>query len=125
MGNKLLAGVWRYLIGVPPFLWEKQIKKASDKVQASTRFMTPDYRRVHHFVVRELALSGMAISAEQVAKELDLPMVRVTGILQDLEGHLTFLVRNDHGQVVWAYPVTIEKTPHFITFDTGEQLYAA
>jgi hypothetical protein len=125
MGNKLLAGVWRYLIGVPPFLWEKQIQKARGKVKASTRFMTPDHRRVHHFVVRELARTGVPVSPEQAAKELDLPMDQIKGILQDLEKHLTFLVRNDQGQVVWAYPCTVEKTPHFITFDSGEQLYAA
>ena len=27
MSNKLLAGVWRTMVGVPPFLWEKQIER--------------------------------------------------------------------------------------------------
>jgi len=35
------------------------------------------------------------------------------------------LVRNSKGEVIWAYPVTVEKTPHRITFNTGERLYAA
>jgi hypothetical protein len=26
---------------------------------------------------------------------------------------------------LWAYPVTVDKTPHRITFNTGEKLYAA
>jgi hypothetical protein len=45
--------------------------------------------------------------------------------LDELEQHMTFLFRNAQGDVVWAYPVTVEQTPHRITFDTGEQLYAA
>ncbi len=27
MSNKLWAGVWRTTVGVPPFLWEKQIER--------------------------------------------------------------------------------------------------
>ncbi|OGO41196.1 MAG: hypothetical protein A2Z04_05735 [Chloroflexi bacterium RBG_16_57_9] len=27
--------------------------------------------------------------------------------------------------VVWAYPVTVARTPHHLTFSTGEQVYAA
>jgi hypothetical protein len=27
MSNKLLAGVWRTMVGVPPFLWENQIER--------------------------------------------------------------------------------------------------
>jgi hypothetical protein len=46
-------------------------------------------------------------------------------MLQDLERRLTFLWRNSDGQVIWAYPVTVETTPHAVTFHTGEQLYAA
>ena len=125
MSNKLLAGVWRTMVGVPPFLWEKQIEKARHKVKKSTRFMSPEHRLVHHYVVRELPRFGGPIPAERVARELALPLERVEEILQALEKHLTFLVRKEQGQVVWAYPVTVEKTPHRITFASGERLYAA
>jgi len=125
MSNKLLAGVWRTMVGVPPFLWEKQIEKARHKVKKSTRFMSSEHRLVHHYMVRELPRAGEPIPAERVARELALPLERVEEILQDLEKHLTFLVRNERGQVVWAYPVTVEKTPHRITFASGERLYAA
>jgi hypothetical protein len=125
MSNKLLAGVWRTMVGVPPFLWEKQIEKARHKVKKSTRFMSPEHRLVHHYVVRELPRVEGPIPAERVARDLTLSVERVEDILQDLEKHLTFLVRNEQGQVVWAYPVTVEKTPHRITFASGERLYAA
>jgi len=120
-----MAGVWRYIVGVPPFLWEKQIEKAVAKVKRATGFMSPEHRLVHHFVVREMPRLGRPIPAELVAEELALPSERVSEILDDLERHLTFLCTNSDSEVIWAYPVTVEKTPHAITFRTGEQLYAA
>jgi hypothetical protein len=125
MGNKLMAGVWRYILGVPPFLWEKQIEKAVHKVERSTAFMSQEHRLVHHYVVRELPRHGRPIPPELAAQELGLPRERVAEILDELEKHLTFVWRDDDGQVVWAYPVTVEATPHAINFDSGEQLYAA
>ena len=54
-----------------------------------------------------------------------MPEELVTEILDGLEKHMTFLFRNDRGEVTWAYPVTVDETPHQVTFSTGEQLYAA
>ena len=125
MRNKLMAGVWRYMLGVPPFLWEKQIEKAVQKVKRSTGFMSLEHRLVHHFAVREMPRVGGAVPPELVAQELALTLERATEILRDLERRLTFLYRNSEGQVIWAYPVTVEKTPHSITFHSGERLYAA
>ena len=125
MRNKLMAGVWRYIVGVPPFLWEKQIEKSVGKVKRATGFMTSEHRLVHHFVVREMPRLGRPISVELVAEKLALPTERVAAIIDDLEKHLTFLCTNSDGEVIWAYPVTVEKTPHAITFHTGERLYAA
>jgi len=120
-----MAGVWRYMLGVPPFLWERQMEKAERKVKRSTAFMTPEHRLVHHFVVRDMPRLGKAIPAQLVAEELGLTSSRVEEILQDLERRLTFLCMNNEAEVNWAYPVTVEKTPHAITLHTGEQLYAA
>jgi len=49
----------------------------------------------------------------------------VTAILDDLERNLFFLVRDARGDVSWAFPVTAEKTPHKLTFNTGERPHAA
>jgi hypothetical protein len=38
---------------------------------------------------------------------------------------MTFVFRNGQGAVVWAYPVTVERTPHHLVFGSGEQVYAA
>ncbi len=125
MRNKLMAGVWRYILGVPPFLWEKQIQRAVRKVERSTRFMTAEHRLVHHYVVKELPRYGRPMPPDLVARELNLASGRVVEILEDLERHLTFVYRDKEGKVIWAYPVTVEKTPHSLTFHSGEEIYAA
>lgn len=125
MSNRLMTGVWRYVMGVPQFLWEKQIEKAVRETKHSTGFMSPEHRLVHHFVVRELPRLGEPMPPDLVARELGLTPVRVVQILDDLEKHLTFVYRDGLGRVIWAYPVTVEETPHSITFQSGERLYAA
>ena len=56
---------------------------------------------------------------------MGLPWSGSTPFSDDLEKHLTFLFRNAAGAVTWAYPVTVEQTPHRIVLSSGEQLYAA
>lgn len=125
MNNKLMIGFWRCMLNVPSFLWKKQIFKETKRFQNESSFMTEEHRIVHHFVVRELPYAGKPLLPEFVADKLNLSVDRVKIILNDLEQHMTFLFRNTQGEVVWAYPVTVEKTPHHLTFNTGEQLYAA
>ena len=59
------------------------------------------------------------------AERLHLPLTRVVAILDELEQHKTFLFRNAAGAVTWAYPVTVDPTPHRISFSTGERINAA
>lgn len=125
MKNSLMLGMWRYILHVPPFLLEKQRAKGKEKILANLAFMTPEHRKVHHYAVRQLPFSGEPLAAKSIAEALDIKPDRVKEILDDLEEHMTFLFRNNRGEVVWAYPVTVEKTPHSVTFDTGEQVYAA
>ncbi len=125
MSNKLMTGFWRYIINVPPFLWEKQIHKARKRIETELEFMSDEHRRIHHFVVRELPVYGKPLPPQVIAKKMGLPRYRISNILDDLEKHLTFLFRNSCGDVIWAYPVTVENTPHHLTFSTGETLYAA
>ena len=46
-------------------------------------------------------------------------------LLDDLEKHLFFLVRDRGGNVSWAFPVTSDRTPHRLRFSTGERIFAA
>ena len=88
-------------------------------------FMTPEHHQVRNFVVSELPRAGKALQPEYIALKLGLPLDLVAHILDDLEKHLVFLFRNPLGEVAWAYPVTVDETPHRVTFSSGEKIYAA
>ena len=89
-------------------------------------FMTPRHHAVRNFVVRELpGNGGKPLGPAQIARSLRLDRKVVTGLLDDLEKHLFFLVRNSAGEVTWAFPVTCERTPHRLRFSTGEWIFGA
>jgi len=125
MNKSLLLGIWRFLLRIPRRIWQQEVERNALAGRKSLAFMTPDHHRVRDFVVMELPRIAKPITPETIAQSLSLEFPRVISILDELEKNLTFLFRNEQGAVVWAYPVTVEPTPHRITFSTGEQVYAA
>jgi len=87
--------------------------------------MSEKHHLVRYYVVRELPRTGKPIQPESISQDLKLPLAQVGTILDELERNLFFLVRNGQGAVSWAYPVTVDRTPHELTFSTGERLYGA
>ena len=45
--------------------------------------------------------------------------------IDELEKARFFVVRPNHQDISWAFPVTVEATPHALAFNTGERCYAA
>jgi hypothetical protein len=120
MDDSLLLGLWRCMLPIPRAVWQRHLHTDS-----RLDFMSEQHHRVRDFVVKELPRVGEPLSPQFIAQELRLPLAQVTDILDELEQRMTFLFRNEHGAVAWAYPVTAERTPHHVTFSTGEQIYAA
>ena len=106
-------------------VWEREVARAPEHCAERLRFMGPDHHRVRCFVVEELARRGGPLSIGAISEALTLAPAAVTGIVDELERNLFFLVRNDNGEVSWAYPVTVDRTPHRLTFSTGERLHGA
>jgi len=125
MNKSLLLGWGRLLLCIPRPIWQQEIARSARAREKSLAFMTPDHHCVRDFVVRELPRIAQPIHPELIAQRLNMGQQQVILILDELEKNLTFLYRNEQGAVVWAYPVTVEPTPHRITFSTGEQIYAA
>ncbi len=89
-------------------------------------FMTPRHHAVRNFVVLELPRNhGRPLLPAQIAAALRLETALVIQLLEDLEKHLFFLVRDRRGNVSWAFPVSSDRTPHRLRFSTGERTYAA
>ena len=123
--DRVLLGVGRHVIPAPGHLLHPQSAREARKGPSRLAFMTPDHHRVRDFVVQELPRLARPLAPDLIARELALPRGEVISLLDDLERHLTFLFRDRSGAVTWAYPVTIEHTPHRMVFSSGETLYAA
>lgn len=126
MSNRILLGYRRWIIPVPGFIWQRLVKSNARK-EGTTRLagLSDDHHRVRDFVVREMHRVEKPLSPELIGKQLDLPVDRVTAILDELEKGMVFLYRSQPDLVTWAYPVTADSTPHQVTYSSGEQGHAA
>ena len=125
MSKSLLLGLWRFLLRIPRPIWQREVFRSTRAAKKSLAFMTADHHKIRDFVVREMPRIAKPIPPETIAQGLNMTPDQVVSILDELEKKLTFLYRNEQSAVTWAYPVTVEQTPHRITFGTGEQIYAA
>jgi hypothetical protein len=126
MEERVLLGRNQQLLEIPVAAWKEHLStNISQHSQTRLSFMTDAHHRVRYFVVKELIDQQKPVKPDFIAKTLNLPLAQVINILEDLEQKLFFLVRNEQGAVVWAYPVTVEPTPHRLNFSTGERLYGA
>ncbi len=124
MTDRLLLGLGRHMIPLPRALWRRAFSATARKSRAGLAFMSDDHHRVRDFVVTELPRRGAPLPPETIAEALGLAVPRVASILDELERHLTFLFRSRGSAVTWAYPVTVDETPHRAHFSTGEEAYA-
>ena len=125
MNKRLLLGLGRAMLPIPRWIWQRQVARGEKGGHTGLSFMTEEHHRVRDFAVIELPRAGAPLSPELIAGRLHLSVERVNVILDELEKHMTFLFRNEQGAVAWAYPVTVDRTPHRIRFSTGEWVYAA
>lgn len=112
------------MLPIPALLWQRVAQAAGRQARAGLHFMTPDHHRVRDFAVLELARNGAPLSPGTIAERLDIDLPRVEELLAQLEKRLTFLYRSRGEDVTWAYPVTVDETPHHASFATGEQAYS-
>jgi len=125
MNGTVLIGQGHEITGIPQKDWERGLPEVQQHIKGRLDFMSEEHHLVRNLVVKELPKVGAPLSPVFIAQKLNLPVSRVNVILEELEKHLTFLFRNDQGAVIWAYPVTVDNTPHHLTFNTGEQIFAA
>src|SRR6266571_4358274 len=107
MRDIILIGRQEKILEVSAEAWKQHLANARQHSRTRLSFMTSDHHLVRNFVVRELPRNqGKPLNPEDISQRLSLPLSIVITILEDLEKHLFFLVRNDAGQVSWAFPVT-------------------
>ena len=125
MTDHILLGRGRNITEIPRSHWESHFAKVPEVMGKRLAFMTPQHHQVRYFVVKELPRLAAPIRPDIIASSLSLPLERVRTILEELERNLFFLVRNRKGAVTWAFPVTVDKTPHQVKLNNRERIYAA
>jgi hypothetical protein len=125
MEDRLLLGLRKCLVPIPSRIWLRVLNAEAGRSTDRLAFMSSDHNRVRDYCVVELARTGAPLAPETIAAALDLDLGRVNGILDELEENKTFIFRSQGESVTWAYPVTVDHTPHHVTFNTGETVYAA
>ena len=125
MKEYVLSGEGNQLTEIPRDIWEQHVAQSPREIKKMLGFMTSDHHLIRNFVVGVLPSIGKPIPPELISEELNMSLSKTTKILDDLEKNLFFLVRNEKGEISWAFPVTVDKTPHQMTFSTGERLNAA
>jgi hypothetical protein len=125
MEEKILLGRDQEILEIPQGTWKQHLAQIPQHSQSRLNFMTDAHHQIRYFVVKEMVNRQKPIEPELISQKLHLPLEQVKIILGELQEKLFFLVRNEQGAVIWAYPVTVERTPHKLTFASGERLYGA
>ena len=125
MKDNIFLGLGKLFIPIPGFLWRRMFTKNARGAEDNLAFMSPYHHAVRDFVVKYLPEVNEPISAATISESLDMRLEDVEQIIDDLEQGMTFLYRGRFEGVTWAYPVTIDSTPHRLVFDSGEKTFAA
>ena len=123
--RRVLLGYHYRMVPIPWFLFIRILKQGAKKTKRALGGLDDEQRRVHRFVVKNLPGFARPMPPDYIADRLKLDEARIVRILDELERRLIFLFRPGGRDVVWAYPVTAEPTPHKLVFSTGERVWAA
>jgi hypothetical protein len=123
--HKLYVGFGGFMVRVPPWLSNKGAKRGQIGAKANADGLSKTERRVHHFIVEEMAVAMSPITAEQIAHALGLANDQVLDIINKLEKLKTFVYRSDGQGINWAYPISLEDAGFTMRADSGEQFFAA
>jgi hypothetical protein len=123
--HKLYMGFRGFMMRIPPFLSDKGARKGEKGAKANADSLSNEERRVHHFIVKKMAVVKAPITAELIAGEMGMPSDQVNIIVNKLENLKTFIYRSDGKGINWAYPFTLENTGFRMTASSGEQFFAA
>jgi len=125
VGGQIIVGQGRELRRISDNTFVDSMKHLPEHMEKRLAFMSSDHHIVRDFVVREMPRQSRPLSPQQIASVTALNLPRVSMILSDLEKNLFFLVRDQQGNVSWAFPVTTDQTAHHLSFSTGERIYGA
>lgn len=114
-----------FTLPIPSFLVKKMVLSGVNKTRKKANQFSPLKRRIQHWVVKQLPKTRTPVLLSDIAEQFGQSIKTIESIVNELEKDMTFLFRNQSKGINWAYPVTVEPTPHHVTFSSGEAVYAA
>lgn len=123
--RKMYMGIWRFMFPLPLAISSKGVKRSVSGAKTKTDLLSKEERKVHHFIVKQMAIAKEPITTEFIGEKLNISLNRVKDIVDKLEALKTFCYRFDNQGINWAYPLSLENTGHKMTVSTGEQFFAA
>ena len=123
--RKMFMGIGGFMVPIPRVVSDKGLGKGVAGVKAKAARLSEDERKVHHFIVKTMAVITEPITARLVSEELGLELGMVENTIDKLEKMKTFLYRSDGLGIDWAYPLSLDNTGHRMTASTGERFFAA
>ena len=123
--RKMYMGIGKFMVPIPLVISNRGLEKGVSGAKAKAGLLSEEEKRVHHFVVKKMAVVEEPIKVELVAEETGLPEEEVKKAIDKLESLKTFLYRSDGKGINWAYPLSLDDTGHRMTVSTGEQFSAA
>ena len=123
--HKLYMGFGGFRIPIPPVLSGMGAEKGAKGARENSDLLSAEERKVHHFIVRKMALVKEPITVELIANDLGMCNNLVLEIINKLEDLKTFIYRSDGKGINWAYPLSLEDTGFKMTASSGEQFWAA
>ncbi|UCD89268.1 MAG: hypothetical protein JSW04_12700 [Desulfobacterales bacterium] len=125
MKRKMYMGIWRFMLPLPMAISAQGVQRGVSGAETKADLLSEEERKVHHFIVQQMAIAKEPITAEFIGEKLNISLHRVGNIVDKLEAMKTFCYRSDSRGINWAYPLSLENTGHKLTVSTGEQFFAA
>jgi len=125
MKRKMYMGIWRFMLPLPLAISAKGVKRSVSGAKTKADLLSKEERKVHHFIVKQMAIAKEPITTEFIGEKLNISLNRVKDIVEKLEAMKTFCHRYNSQGINWAYPLAFEDTGHKMTVSTGEQFFAA
>ena len=123
--RKMFMGIGKFMLPIPLMISNRGLEKGVSGAKTKAGLLSEEERRVHHFVVKKMAVVKEPITAELISEQLGISLEKVEKIIDKLEGLKTFLYRSDGKGINWAYPLSLDNTGHRMTASTGERFFAA
>lgn len=122
----VLTGHGKSIDRIDEAAWKDAVAAHVVHMPQRLAFMTPAHHRVRNAAVLGLTGSGgRPLSMAQLAAAAGVDEADTRAIAAELERNLFFVVRQGEDHVSWAFPVTVDRTPHRLVFGSGETVFGA